>query len=77
MTDVQTRLVLEQKVTGTILRCHCGPQGTAIHRGVDCPHAERIELGTLSYWHRNPLRRMAFRARQFISKILAEAQGDY
>lgn len=25
------------------------------------------ELGTLTYWHRNPLRRLAWRIRQFIN----------
>lgn len=28
------------------------------------------DLGTISYWHKNPLRRIAWRVKQFVKELL-------
>jgi hypothetical protein len=49
-----------QSVSAVIIRCGCGAPLT--HLSVRCPKPLRIEdLGTVAYWHRNPLRRLWYR----------------
>lgn len=57
----------EVSVTQTVIRCGCSEAARAradwhAWRGLPCPNPRELEeLGTVAYWHRNPLRRFAWR----------------
>lgn len=58
---------------GTVTRCGCGEDEEAreAHRaaGVPCPNAIGTEeLGLIGYWHRNPLKRLAYQLGKFFRK---------
>lgn len=55
---------------GGVIRCTC----TADEKAADawhgahnqpCPHGVVVPLGELAHWHRNPLKRWAWRARRW------------
>lgn len=47
----------EIRLEAVVTRCGCGDP--AAHAGRICPKPRAIEnRGTVSYWHRNPLRRL-------------------
>ena len=54
-----------------VLRCTCtdteksAPDWHA-RLGLPCPKARVVDLGTLAYWHRNPLRRFLWRVSQWL-----------
>jgi hypothetical protein len=49
-----------QSVSAVIIRCGCGAPLT--HVGQACPSPRTREaLGTVAYWHRNPLKRLWYR----------------
>lgn len=59
----------ESGITAVVTRCGCG--APAAHAGLPCPRPRASEnLGTIAYWHRNPLRRWAWRARRFLARAV-------
>ena len=47
----------EAEIRAVVVRCGCGLPGQ--HEGQPCPRPRATEnLGRISYWHRNPLRRL-------------------
>lgn len=58
-------------ISAIVIRCGCSaeekakPNWHGAH-GVVCPKPSRIEdRGVVSYWHRNPLKRLGWSIRQF------------
>jgi hypothetical protein len=51
----------EASIQAIVLRCRCGAPES--HHGAVCPSAVSHNLGTISYYHKNPLRRWLFAAR--------------
>jgi len=48
----------------TVIRCGCGDPDQ--HLGSVCPRPREVEqLGTVAYWHRNPLKRLWWRVGRF------------
>lgn len=48
----------EVSLSATVIRCRCGnPDG---HRGATCPQGVEENLGAISYWSRNPFKRLAY-----------------
>ena len=45
----------EASIQATVLRCTCGTPDS--HLGTPCPQASAEYLGTISYYHRNPIKR--------------------
>lgn len=45
-------------IEGVVIRCTCGHPES--HVGEVCPQGKRINYGTMSYYHRNPLRQLAW-----------------
>ncbi|MEK6323615.1 MAG: hypothetical protein AABN33_18395 [Acidobacteriota bacterium] len=48
----------EVSISAVVIRCRCGDPDS--HRGEVCPRGEREDRGTVSYWHRNPLKRFYY-----------------
>lgn len=54
----------EASIHAVVIRCGCGDPAN-IHPGEPCPTPRTTEdRGTVSYYHRNPLRRLAWAAKQ-------------
>jgi hypothetical protein len=52
----------------TVTRCGCGDPDQ--HRGSVCPRPRAVEqLGTVAYWHRNPLKRLLWRVGRFFKGV--------
>jgi hypothetical protein len=62
MTEQNARAVNETLIDAVIVRCTCGDP--ASHPGAPCPQGVRQDLGTIAYWHKNPLRRFWWAAQQ-------------
>lgn len=54
--------IVERKLSAVIIRCKC--DDAASHEGASCPTGQIEQLGVISYWHRNPLRRLAHKIGQ-------------
>lgn len=52
----------EASIQAVVIRCTCGAPES--HFGAVCPRGASTDLGTVSYWHRNPLKRWAFALNQ-------------
>jgi hypothetical protein len=72
MAEVCVSTTQEVSLEGRVIRCGCtlaqkqAPDWHA-RRGIDCPNPRAIEdLGRMAYWHRNPLRRWAWRIDQWL-----------
>jgi hypothetical protein len=48
--------VKQASIEATIIRCTCAPEAMT-HEGLPCPNGRLEELGAVSYYHRNPLKR--------------------
>lgn len=59
--DALTSQIQSATVEMTVLRCTCGDP--ASHPAQPCPQARAEPRGIVSFWHRNPLRRLAWRLR--------------
>lgn len=56
--------VSEASIQASVIRCGCG-NPAVVHPGEPCPTPRTTEkLGVISYYHRNPLRRLAWAIRQ-------------
>lgn len=62
MTEQNARAVNETLVDAVVIRCTCGAPES--HQGAPCPVGTREDLGTVAYWHKNPLRRLWWAAQQ-------------
>jgi hypothetical protein len=54
-----------------ITRCGCPGRGVGAgpHPGVVCPNPKSVtDLGTVAYWHRNPLRVLAWRVGRLFNR---------
>jgi len=49
--------VKEASFKAIILRCTCKPEKMK-HSGKPCPRAKAVDLGVVSYYHKNPIRRL-------------------
>ena len=59
-TILVTERAREAVIEARVIRCGCGEP--AAHIGSICPRPRRIEdRGAVAYWHKNPLRRLAWR----------------
>ena len=59
MSNVGTAQRAEQMaIDATVIRCGCGRP--AQHAGQVCPRPNIENLGTVSYYHRNPLKRLTY-----------------
>lgn len=57
--------VEEASISATVIRCGCGDTMAHAARQLPCPTPIAVEdLGHVAYYHRNPLRRLAWAARQ-------------
>lgn len=69
MTDVQVDMsAREATIEAVVVRCGCKSDWRQIHERYEdgsygpCPTPKRVQdLGVISYWHRNPLRRLFWR----------------
>lgn len=53
----------EASIQATVVRCGCGDP-LNVHPDSPCPKPRATEdLGTVSYWHKNPIRRWLWAAR--------------
>lgn len=63
MSDMQVPINAESaQIDAVVIRCGCG--NPASHTGQVCPMGIPVELGTIAYFHRNPLRRLAWELKQ-------------
>jgi hypothetical protein len=49
-------MAVEHELSARIIRCACNAPQT--HAGQVCPRGQIVDLGLLSYWHRNPIKRI-------------------
>jgi hypothetical protein len=63
VSDFESRSVVEMTTEAVIIRCRCGDP--ASHQGEICPKGQTVDLGVISYWHRNPLKRLAHAVSNF------------
>lgn len=62
MTDMDVSQPTSATVSAVVIRCTCGKPES--HAGQVCPKGKAVDLGVISYYHRNPLRRLAWRIKQ-------------
>lgn len=65
--SADTRVVEEATIEATIIRCRCG--NPASHPDAVCPQGVAVPLGVVSYYHRNPLRRLWWRFTQWRIRV--------
>ncbi len=53
--------VKEASIEATIIRCTCDVELPCPHAGQPCPKGRVEEKGVISYYNRNPLRRLMWR----------------
>ena len=53
----------EMSIEAVVIRCQCADGGWQ-HAGQVCPGGVATNLGMVSYWHKNPLRRWLFAAKK-------------
>ncbi len=64
----------ETSIHAVVLRCGCGSPAT-LHPSGPCPTPRASEdLGTVAYWHRNPLRRWLWRSRRLVANAGTHAR---
>ena len=66
MTDMTAQQPISTSVSAVVVRCTCG--NPASHAGAVCPQGKTQDMGVISYWHRNPLRRLAWRVKRIMKK---------
>lgn len=52
----------EASIQAIVIRCTCGIPDS--HFGEPCARGKQQNLGTISYWNRNPLKRWLWAAKQ-------------
>jgi hypothetical protein len=64
--NIQTKAKLQEaSVEAVVIRCGCGDP--ARHRDTPCQQPRAIEdRGVIAYYHRNPLKRLAWRLRRLV-----------
>lgn len=63
-TVVSNLPIQEASIGATVIRCGCGDPAT-IHPAEPCPTPRSIrDMGNVSYWHKNPLRRAVWTIKQ-------------
>lgn len=56
----------EASIQAVVIRCGCGDP-LALHPNDPCPTPRASEnRGTISYWHKNPLRRAGWMVKQWL-----------
>lgn len=61
----------QSSMEATILRCTCATeQEKAKHFDQVCPNAIAIPLGTIAYYHKNPVMRFLYKVRRFLNPSL-------
>lgn len=75
MSDMEVPINAESaQIDAVVIRCGCGDP--ASHAGQVCPMGIPVELGTIAYFHRNPLRRLAWELKhkfnQFMDQVTKE-----
>jgi hypothetical protein len=66
-------------VDAVITRCGCPGRGIGEgpHPGVVCPNPASVtDLGTVAYWHRNPLRVLAWMLGRALRRATKFARGN-
>lgn len=68
MSDMQVPVNAESaQIDAVVIRCGCGDPTS--HLGEVCPKGILVNLGTVAYFHRNPLRRLAWELKQTVNQI--------
>ncbi len=62
------------QIDAVVIRCGCG--NPASHAGQVCPMGIPVELGTIAYFHRNPLRRLAWELKQAIQNFVDQSTKE-
>jgi hypothetical protein len=57
------------------IRARAGMREASISAVIIRADGRREDLGRISYWHRNPLRRWLWRLRRFLSRATTEVCG--
>ncbi len=71
MTGMQVPLNTESaQIDAIVTRCGCGDPDS--HKGEICPKGIRVNLGTIAYFHRNPLRRLAWELKHKFNQAIEQ-----
>lgn len=66
-TEVTAEVPAEQAwIQATVIRCTC--DGSS-HVGEPCPTGRLVPLGTISYYHKNPIRRWAWAVKNRLKEL--------
>lgn len=75
MTGIQVPINTESaQIDAVVIRCGCGNPDS--HKGEVCPKGKPVNLGTIAYFHRNPLRRLAWELKQAIKQIKEQSTQE-
>jgi len=60
--------VKQLSIRAKVIRCKCSNPKQHADAGLVCPEGVSEGTRVVAYWHRNPLRRLAFRIKNFRSR---------